>query len=842
MNSRDYSSPSFDPRDAGSEQSSTGEVDHWRPINGPGGLTRYVPALPAGGRGPREDEIDPRRAWSTLRRNWFLVLACFAACVAAGFAVLSVIRPEYEASATLQIEQRSLNVPGLSDLQRPAAESVDKGEISTEMEVLRSRALAEEVVDSLGLQLEVLAPARMPRSQIVTGVSVPSETEGVELRLVRQSDGRFRALSLPDSAPLGVAASKTWAALGNVAVQLAPDAEEHSEIILAARPRIAAADLMRRDLEVTRAAADADVIRVRYRSTDPELTRDVPNILLRRFIARRRMVQHTGPRGAVSLLRAQLDTVMGQLRAAEDSLRSFSESQQVIDLETQASNQVTQFATLRAQRDEIVGERLALTRALAELRAAEGRGPDDPPPYRKLLAFPTLLETPPAQLLLSALTETENERRELLIRRTPEDPDVRALTSRIHELEGQVQSMVATYLNGLAKQTSAIDQTLAAYSAELQQVPAKSVQMARFDRSTEVLSSIANALEIRLKEAEIAESAEDSGVQVLDWAILPGGPIWPKPGMILAIAALVGLTLGFSAAFGREWLDATVHTREDVVAAAGVPVLGSIPHVRRIARLRFRPPRRVNGKTVGMHKLIARSMRGPASEAYRTLRTQLTLGQPDSQTRMLVFTSSGVGDGKTTSLSNLAVSMAQQGFNVLLVDADMRRGALHVIFRVPISPGLSDVLLERVPLDGAIRAVDLSADQNLRRVVDVEQGGLSLLASGTLPPNPSELLASAATTRLLQQLAESYDAVLIDTPPVGLFSDAVLLGARAEGVILVARAGKTQRSELTDAVEQLRSMRVPLQGVVLNDFDVKREPHYGRTYRQYDSYATPHAR
>jgi capsular exopolysaccharide synthesis family protein len=252
-------------------------------------------------------------------------------------------------------------------------------------------------------------------------------------------------------------------------------------------------------------------------------------------------------------------------------------------------------------------------------------------------------------------------------------------------------------------------------------------------------------------------------------------------------------------------------------------VLGLIPVIRpqpQGVAARLSLPWRTNGHRnggPGRPQLLELIDAGdPAAEAYRALRTNINFSRPSAAPKALVFTSPMPGDGKSTTASNMALVLAQQGGRVLLVDADMRRGTLDQIFRQPHEPGLSNVLAGQLPFSGAVRTVAL------------EQGHtLDFLASGIRPPNPAELLSSAAMDRFVAEVKERYDTVVFDAPPLNLVTDAALIGTRADGLVLVARAGVTQEESLAFAIDQIGRVRAPLLGTVLNGVDQRRQAYYG---------------
>jgi non-specific protein-tyrosine kinase len=194
--------------------------------------------------------------------------------------------------------------------------------------------------------------------------------------------------------------------------------------------------------------------------------------------------------------------------------------------------------------------------------------------------------------------------------------------------------------------------------------------------------------------------------------------------------------------------------------------------------------------------------RSPISEAYRTLRTNLSFSSLDDPIRTLVITSAAPDEGKSTTAANLAVTMAQGGKRTILVDCDLRRPTLHELFNLPAEPGLTNLLLEE-------------GDQQLLHDTEVE--GLQLLTSGLLPPNPADLLGSLKIDQIIADLVSKADIVLFDAPPVIAVTDATVLGSKVDGVLLVIRAGKTRREHAARAKELLERANVRVIGAALTN-------------------------
>jgi tyrosine-protein kinase Etk/Wzc len=678
-------------------------------------------------------------------------------------------------------------------------------------------------VDSLSLHTHVVSPRRVPRSelfeQLATGRTAP---EG-RYRLERV-DGGFRVPARGTAQSSVVIRPGEVASLPGILLVLAPGALEHSVIELEVERFPVAVTRFRRTTAVEQPAREADVISIAYQAADPVLARDVVGLLADRFIDRRQQAKSAEARGTVRFLDDQITEVSGQLLATENAIRTFREANRTVSMEAEARADVERLAMLQAEREAAAAERAALAQSLERSAAAEGGT------ARRLMYFPTLLRNSAAAEMMGSLTTLESRRAELLERRTPDDPEVVALTERIREVEAELSGSAMAYLQGLSHQVEAYDRALAAFRSELDAVPARHIQMARLTREAGLLEEIYLLLEMRRKEAEIAAAVPDPSVHVVDPAVVPHQPVRPRKFLSVLMAGVLGTVLGLGMAFAREQMDTRVRTREDLRTASGdIPILGTIP--------RIAPPRqgrslkvlgRRNGARLDLREplLTGADPHSPVSEAYRALRTNITFTRTERPPRTMVFTSAMAGDGKSTSASNLAITLAQQGLQSVLVDGDLRRGSLHTLFGVPREAGLADVLLGRATLEEVVRVVD----------PEQSESPLRFIPAGTPPLHPAELLGSEAMRAVLADLMDRYDTVIIDAPPLNLVTDAAVLGTRADGVILVARSGATDRDALAHALAQLEAVGATVLGTVLNDVDVRMERYSGGAYAAAGSY------
>lgn len=790
-----------------------------------------------------DDDISITRIWAVLaRRRWLVSAVALLATLAAGFFTALTV-PEYKSGATVRIDAQNSGVPVLDVMQKLGAGSAQ--EIFTEMEVLRSRRLAEVVVERLQMQLSahtpyqvtqrpffVAAPRTIEASSFAQQVSIAPDARASSWTVHRNGDSAFTFVrtSVDTLAQTpGEVSGKIGDEidLGGVRFRMAAGARNLPDFDVDIVGFESAVAALRRGLTVSRAQRDANIVSVSYQSSDPVLARDVPDALVAAFLEFRNKGIKTEAHSTVEFLRAQLQLLEVQLADAEERLRAFREKAQTVDLGTEATSQVGELAKLRADRDAKEGERSALANLLGEAaRPPTSATIDTVSPYRKLVAFPTLLGSPAATFLAS-LNTLENERAVLRQTRTASAADVQIITGRIKALEEQLRVITITYVQGLTSQVAVMDVSIAQFQSLVKLVPAKEMEFARLARETLVLSTLFTMLQTRLKEAEIAQAIEDPRVRVIDTALLPSNPVKPRMQMSLLLGLLLGLMGGVGLAFAMESLDKAIHMREEMVGLTGAESIGLIPHIgprgieKGMRRYLARFPKLL--KASGGSALVAvRTVgdlgnRSAVMEAYRTLRTNLAFTHPDNPPTCIVFTSPMPGDGKSTTAANLAVVLAQQGRRVLLVDGDLRRGTLHQFFNnTPRSPGLSSILIG-----------DASLDQCVVKVEMKDGSTVHFIPTGPLPPNPSELFSATRMDRFIEEVRANFDIVLFDSPPLNLVTDAGVLGTKADGVVLIGRAGMTNRMGLAYAADQLRAIRATLLGTVLNDFDVRYGYGYG---------------
>lgn len=399
----------------------------------------------------------------------------------------------------------------------------------------------------------------------------------------------------------------------------------------------------------------------------------------------------------------------------------------------------------------------------------------------------------------------------------PGDPLAQAQDLVVQILE------VETELTAIEARAEGLKRVVNSYTNKLEALPDKNVQLARLERNRKVDENLYMMMREKYEESRITQAGQIGKVRILDEAVPPIEPISPNKKLNLLIGMILGLALGICLTFLREYLDRTVRSVEDI-EVFGLPLLATIPRIdSEMLNDGFESKNGNSNSTKKgeeqMRLVTHFRPKSPVSEAYRTLRTNIQFSNSEQKLRNLLVTSAGPGEGKSTTIANLAIAMSLQGTRTILIDADLRRPVVHKTFGLEKNKGLTNVLVGQMAIDDAIQKSSVK--------------NLDILTSGILPPNPAELLGSNRMQDVISELKDCYELCVFDTPPLVAVTDAAVLSKELGGVLLVVKAGVTQRDALTRGLELLRNVDARILGVLLNG--VSRENSYG-SYYYYQQY------
>lgn len=536
---------------------------------------------------------------------------------------------------------------------------------------------------------------------------------------------------------------------------------------------------------------------------------------------------------AKRFIEAQLRVVGEKLRQAEQALREFKEQAKRIILPDEARSILITLTTLEAEHSKV-------KRVIDETRAQ----------LTELQSRPFLAERPMPQIyteeataqifaLNANLRSFLQERNTLLINYTPEHPQLKELDKKIQYVRSDMIQELTNKLNIYQDRETALRRDIGEHKQDYLTLPASSLQLVRLERGVHVNNEMDSMLKTKLQEVSIKAAERIEEVTLIAPAIPPTEPInAPKTAMSVTVGGLMGLLLGIVAAFTRESLDTSLGTIEDTEEFLGVPVLGVIPRMdmakmkeaiekqqRKEGRKKLEP----STTEVYLELVSLFAPKSPIAESYRALRTNIAFATAVQDFKILEFTSASLREGKTTTAINLAITMAQIGKKVLILDADLRQPSIHQIFGLQKEPGVTEVLLGSHSWPEVTRTV---ADLMIGTLgVDEIIGSpgidkISIITSGTIPAHPTECISSPKMTALLKELRDSFDLVIIDTPPTLPVTDAVILGQKADGIVLVYQVGQIPRLILKRSKHLLEKGQAKVIGVVLNNVPAEVSPDY----------------
>jgi tyrosine-protein kinase Etk/Wzc len=389
------------------------------------------------------------------------------------------------------------------------------------------------------------------------------------------------------------------------------------------------------------------------------------------------------------------------------------------------------------------------------------------------------------------LVELQQKRKELESRFTAQHPSVQVLDGQIKDITAQIGSM-----EGKAKTFPNVEQDLL-----------------RLTRDVKVNNELYTGLLNSFQQLRLVKEGKVGNVRIVDVAAVPERPVKPQRKQVVAIAAVLGLLAGLGLAFLRNSLRPGIKNADDIEQHLGLPVFATVPHSKEQAALTSN----MATQKPGVHLLASTHPEDPGIESLRSLRTALQFAMLDAPNNLVLIIGATPAIGKSFTSANFAAVLGAGGKRVLLVDADMRKGHIHKFFGLSRGHGLSELIAGSQPLA-----------QVLHKSVSAQ---VDLITTGTLPPNPAELLMSPTTMQLLQTLASQYDIVLIDTPPVLAVSDTQVLAPQVGTVFLVARAEVSTLGELQESAKRLKQSGVAVRGVIFNDVNTaKRRYGYGTGY------------
>ena len=577
---------------------------------------------------------------------------------------------------------------------------------------------------------------------------------------------------------------------------------------------------------------NTSILEITATSTNSKEARDLANTVAEVYRDYNKQNRNARMTEARKFIEAQLREVEGRVKRAEEEVWAFRDANRVISPGAESTVLLSLFTQVRGDMEKTRQQRTELE----ELQARLAR--TDPASMTERVYVET---TNPALLRMqTAQTELTMERTQLALEVTDKHPRLRAIDDRLREVRFEMRREIGAQVATLKNREEILGRQMAELMQKNREVPAIELSLQRLQRDAKVNDDLLTLLKTKHQEALIKESEGVEEVALVRPATEPTSPVGGDTLNTMLVGALLGLMLGLVLAFVQETLDTSIGTIEDVESYLDVKVLGIVPHIDprgTVERLLERRPAlaQMDPEALQSHALLITHFdpKSPVAEAYRTLRTNIQFQRMERGGKVLVVTSPTLQEGKTTTIVNLALTMAQSGQKTLLVGANMRRPSIHRFFGIPREPGLSDILVGNARWQDCVRGVaDILMGRFEMEDIMASPGldNLHIIEAGPIPANPSELLSTAAMRDFLHAVSAEYDIVLIDTPPILPVTDSAIVAGQVDGVLLVYQAGKVGRLVLKRAKAHLESARAKVWGIVLNDLQTEIS---GYTYTHY---------
>jgi capsular exopolysaccharide synthesis family protein len=768
-----------------------------------------------------ENEVHLLDYWRAIRKRLWLVLGVVALITM--LAVVYVARkPDfYEAQARVQVDLEDTG--GLVNNSRPLYGPADDPiYFNTQLQILVSPGLMRRVVRTLDLEHNPDFFKGSPEQRQSTWQTM--------LRMVglgkKQEDTGPKP---PDQLPLTTTVAQATAREDlNEAKRLAP----YVNTILSG--------LKVDPVKETRGYyKETRLIDIKFTHTVPEVAPKVVNAIAETYVFSNLEKRTEANSTTGDFLQKRIAELQQQIRTSEERLVNYAKNNQIISLDPNQNTVVGRLAGLNQQLLEAENDRKTAEAAYNAAKAPNAAAAlaDD--------------GAKPSNDLESKLIELRQKRALLLVDATEEAPEVKEVDQQISELDKQLKNLrsrksetLLTNLRTRYEQTLAREQSLRkAFEEQRAQTLSQNEAAINYriiQQEIETNKSLLNGLLQGAKENDVVLAGKPNNISIVDYALTPDSPVGPNRTRTVIAAFFLSIGLGLGLALFLEYLDDTVHSTEEVERVLHLPALAVIPSVGSAARRRVLPggsgstalQKQSNGNGSGNSELLMNvDSRSPLAEAYRHLRTSILLSTAGRTPKSLLVTSSLPGEGKTTTAVNTAISLAQTGASVVIIDADMRRPRLQTIFDMRGQEGLSSIL-----------SSDVAENEMMALIRHDEESGLSVLTSGPIPPNPAELLGSDQMRRLLTALQAKYTHVVVDSPPVSSFTDGVLVSTMVDGVLLVVHGGRSSRHIVRRSKQLLNDVGAKIFGVVLNNVNLQShdyyyyQSYYGRKYYAKESH------
>ncbi len=764
-----------------------------------------------------------------IYRHRVLIITVFLLTTISAWVFSMLSEPVYEASSVVKLALKETRLNVIPEIS-PSLRTVDP--VQSQIEIIKSRALLENLVMKHGLNVSFLTP--VDAFEFDTIWTTRQAKEGIYT--IKFKDEYFQVIA-PDGTIIGNGRLGELFDGEILGFLIRPKKKNYPLIVkfvVTSPDRVALS--LKGIFKVTQ-KGQTDLAVISARGSSPEFVKKMADALADEYVAFTLYGLQEEAKALRRFLEEQLKKVEKELKSAEDSLRAFKERSGIFLLDESAKTLIERLSALQSELAKAETEKQEAEHRLASLRAQLGEKKATFGEYKQTASSPEVSSNPLVRSLKEKLTSLEIQKAMLLEKYTELHPEVVAVNREIAKTKEELNKAVAnalksgpsaadpifqnliagiieseTKIQAAEGRINALKQLIKKYEEQMKLLPQKEVELAELTRRVEANRAVYSMLLNKLEETKIAEAQKSTDAKVIEYATTPLSPVRPNKKLNVILGAILGLVLGLGGAFILEYVDVNVKTPEEVEELLGVQVLGSIPYIKS------------GEETEPRVKLVTNlDPKSVTAEAYRSLKVNLRFASTGEPIRTFMVSSAKPEEGKTLTAVNLAITSVLAGERVILVDADMRNPSVHRFLELPKCPGFTNVLKGEETIDEAIKHPEAVKD-------------LSVLTCGSEVNNALEIINSESFNRLLLELTNRFDTIIFDTAPILLVSDTLAMGDKVKNLLLVVRAGYTERPVLLAAMRAIKRTNINLIGAVVNAIHVQKHYGYYYPYKYYSYY------
>ena len=724
-----------------------------------------------------ENELDLRVYWNIFNKYKGRIIGLTLIIGLLTMLMTFSLQPIYRSTATLLIEMDKQNVISIEEVY--GINPFNRDYYQTQIEILKSRQLAEKIVDRLNLMSHHLFNSKNQQEFSFNWRDW----------IFRESSKR------PSIVPLTL--------------------EQKRKTIV---------NTILTNLSIT-PVRNSQLVKINFQSPDAKLAANVPNALANIYIESDLEAKLEMTKRATSWLTERIEGIRQKLSQSEQALQNYLERENLVNVmgvKSVSTRKIEETTSNLVSAHQRLGEAESVYRQVQALR---GRS------IKHFETIPAIFKNQLVQSLKKVELDAETKVSELSKRYGPKHPKMIAAQAEFNGARENSAQQIGRVISGLTKEyevalanVQALERSMSQQEQQIQGINRKEYQLKVLEREVEVNRQLYDLFLTRFKETDVSQDVQalQSTVgRIVDPALVATIPYKPQKKRIVMISLVLGFLFAAMLAFLLEYLDNTIKNADDVEQKLGLALLGTLPKLKNRKKEEFKP-----------QLMFLQEPKSHFAESARTIRTGMMLSTLDSPRKVFAVTSANAGEGKTTFAINQALALGQMG-KTLLIDADMRRPSIAKIFGLEANtPGLSELIAGTRQFSECIQYIEeekVEAEEKAEATeakTEAKKIALSIIPSGIIPPNPLELLASSQFENLIARLEQKYDYIVIDSAPTLAVSDALVLAKYASSLVFVIKADATPHQMVRESIKRLQKIDVSILGVVLNQVNMQKLSQY----------------